>query len=252
MKKTISHQARELFQKCPDTRSNIITEASITGLPEPVQRYLRYTNIIGKETIKTVKLKQKGSMRPQINLPWMPLIAEQYYTINPPAFLWFGTIKPFPFLSIVGKDQFVDGQGSMIVKLFSLIPLVDGRGANFDQGELLRYLVEMLWFPTALLSDYLQWEKLDSQSAKVTMNYSNITVSAILSFNEQNQITHLTAERYYEKGLEKWSGFCEEYREMNGIYIPTKCEVTWNLASGDFSYFRGEIIEIEYNNCRLG
>jgi hypothetical protein len=49
------------------------------------------------------------------------------------------------------------------------------------------------------------------------MNYYNITVSAILSFNEPNQITHLTAERYYEKGLEKRSGLCDEYREINGI-----------------------------------
>jgi Family of unknown function (DUF6920) len=31
------------------------------------------------------------------------------------------------------------------------------------------------------------------------------------------------------------------------MLIPTRVEVAWNLASGDFSYFRGEITEIEYN-----
>jgi hypothetical protein len=31
------------------------------------------------------------------------------------------------------------------------------------------------------------------------------------------------------------------------MLILTRVEVTWNLASGDFSYFRGEITEIDYN-----
>jgi hypothetical protein len=29
--------------------------------------------------------------------------------------------------------------------------------------------------------------------------------------------------------------------------IPTRIEVTWHLASGDFTWFRFKITEIEYN-----
>jgi hypothetical protein len=29
--------------------------------------------------------------------------------------------------------------------------------------------------------------------------------------------------------------------------IPTTFEITWHLASGDFSWFCGQITEIEYN-----
>ena len=29
--------------------------------------------------------------------------------------------------------------------------------------------------------------------------------------------------------------------------IPTAFEVTWHLSSGDFTWFRGRITEIEYN-----
>jgi hypothetical protein len=31
------------------------------------------------------------------------------------------------------------------------------------------------------------------------------------------------------------------------MWIPTKIEVTWHLASGEFSWFRCKITEIEYN-----
>ena len=120
-----------------------------------------------------------------------------------------------------------------------------------DQGELLRYLGELIWFPTAWLSDADEWRAIDDQSVQVTIRQPGVTVSAVLYVNEQGQVTHLAAERFMAEGksyrLERWSAQCEEYREVSGMLIPTRVEVMWNLASGDFSYFRGEITEIEYN-----
>jgi hypothetical protein len=39
----------------------------------------------------------------------------------------------------------------------------------------------------------------------------------------------------------------EDYREAGGMRIPMKVDVLWHLDTGDFSYFRAEITEIEYN-----
>ncbi len=140
---------------------------------------------------------------------------------------------------------------SLCVKLLSLVPLAEVSGPEADQGELLRYLGEIIWFPTAWLSDAIAWQAIDAQSVKVTICQPSITVSAVLHVNEQGQMTHLTAERFLAEGksfrLERWSAQCQEYHEVSGMLIPTRVEVTWNLASGDFSYFRGEITEIEYN-----
>lgn len=47
--------------------------------------------------------------------------------------------------------------------------------------------------------------------------------------------------------LEQWETLAGEYREINGVRIPVKAEAVWKLRSGDFSYFRGEITEIAYN-----
>jgi hypothetical protein len=137
------------------------------------------------------------------------------------------------------------------VKLLSLIPLADVHGPEADQGELLRYLGEIIWFPTAWLSEVMGWQAIDAQSVRVTIRQPGVTVAAVRQVNEQGQMTHLSAERYMAEGksyrLERWSAHCTEYQEVSGMRIPLRVEVMWNLAAGDFSYFRGEITEIEYN-----
>jgi len=63
MRQKVSNEVAELFEKSTEMRTEVVTEADIEGLPEPVQRYLRYTKIIGKEIIRSVRLKQKGFFR---------------------------------------------------------------------------------------------------------------------------------------------------------------------------------------------
>jgi len=38
-----------------------------------------------------------------------------------------------------------------------------------------------------------------------------------------------------------------DYKEINGITIPTKVEVIWKLEKGEFSYAKFNVKKIEYN-----
>lgn len=38
-----------------------------------------------------------------------------------------------------------------------------------------------------------------------------------------------------------------EYKEFEGIRVPTKGNITWKLKDGDFNWFNFELIVIEYN-----
>jgi hypothetical protein len=207
--------------------------------------------VAGKEPIHTVRLKQRGFFKTQPGQKWLPMIAEEYITTKPFAFLWCGKIRLFPLVSISAWDRFSNGHGSLFVNLFSLVPLADAHGPEADQGELQRYLSEIIRFPTAWLSGAIEWLAIDAQSVKVTIHQSNVTVSAVLHMNEQGQMTYLTAERFMAERKssrrERWSAQCNTYQEVSGLLIPTRVEVTWKLTSGDFSYFRGELTEIEYN-----
>jgi len=79
--------------------NSIITEEDISGLPESVQRYLRYSKVIGHENISCVRLRQQGFIKMNPDGKWIPLEAEEYYTVDPPALLWYCRAKMMPLLT---------------------------------------------------------------------------------------------------------------------------------------------------------
>jgi hypothetical protein len=257
MKKRVQREVVELFEKEKETYiPRKITEEDIAGLPEPVQRYLRYTQIIGTGKVRTARLKQKGYFRTRESQRWMPFKAEEYFTVDPPAFLWYGRIRLFPLVSFGAIDKFYREEGSLVVKLSSLIKVADAKGEECDQAELVRYLSEIIWFPSAFLSDYIRWEPINSDSARATIRVAGLTASADLYFNKQGQITNFVAERYMDVNggaiLKKWSTPIHKYAEVNGIMVPVKGEGVWTLSSGDFPYVRiTEIPDLEYNNPNI-
>ena len=245
----IHNDGLALLQHADQECSGLITEDQVLALPEPVQRYLTYAQVVGKEPIRMVRLSQKGYMRQKPEQKWIPLVAEQYFTTTPQAFLWHGTMRLFPFFWMTGTDRFSGGNGTMRIKLLSVIPLPLASGPKMDQGELQRYLGEIIWFPTAWFSNAIDWQVIDEHSVQATLHEPGVTGSVVLHVNEQGQLTLVTAQRYMgNQGLlTPWSIHLEAYREVNGMRIPTVFEVTWHPASGDFTWFRGQITEIEYN-----
>ena len=251
-KRKVRGEAERLLQQSQRARPQVVTEVDLQGLPEPVQRYLKHSQIIGKERIQTVRLKQKGSMRMKEGQKWTPLEAEEYYTTDPPAFIWSGSIEFIPFLSVKARDMLSEGEGRMSIKLLGLISIANASGPEMNQASLVRYLSEIIWFPTAFLSEYMQWEPIDSSSAKATISVNELTASAVFYFNESGELENFIADRYRDDNgafvLEKWSTPITEYKEINGVRIPRKGDAIYNLSSGDFKYIQVELTDIEYNN----
>jgi hypothetical protein len=164
--------------------------------------------------------------------------------VQKPGFVWLGKVPLFS-----AKDIYFDGKGNLKVKLLSLIKIVDVKGKEADQGELLRWVAETPWFPTGLLpSEKLKWEPIDSNSAKVIFTDKNLTVEGVFYFNEEGQITQFKTKRYKDNTLENWTGYYGDYKKVEGMQIPFYVEVVWNLESGDFSYAKFRVKKIEYNN----
>ena len=61
-------------------QQRIVTADMLKHLPEPAQRYLNYTGVVGKPWINTVRIKYTGIFRLAADKPWMPIKAEQFYT----------------------------------------------------------------------------------------------------------------------------------------------------------------------------
>lgn len=247
--RAVDREIDEMFARSTRVQPGVLTEADLQGLPEPVQRWLRYAGVVGKEKVVAVRLKQRGQMRSAANKPWMPIEAEEYYTVDPPAFVWSATAHMAPFLWARVRDRNVEGRGNILVKALALITVEDRKGSRLDHDTLLRYLNEIMWFPAAAVSDYIAWEPVDARSAKATMTYQGVTGSAVFYFDEQGRVTNMVTERYadVDGGLVTWETPIREYGEFNGVRLPRKGEAIYKFKSGDFSYGTIEITDIEYN-----
>ena len=139
----------------------------------------------------------------------------------------------------------------MLIKVLSLVKVADAKGKEIDQGTMLRYLAETMWFPSAALSRYIKWEEVDAGSARATMTYGGITASGVFTFNPMGEVISFVAQRYgkfNERYLMKtWAVNTWEHKEFNGIRIPAAGEVIWKLETGDYTWYRFEIKDIEYN-----
>jgi len=250
-------EVKELIADHLQAGPDIVSEENIAGLPEPVQRYMRYAGVLGGERIGFVRCRQEGLFRMGPDQKWTRIKATQYssYT-SPHARLWIARMSPMPLFWVSGRDRYYDGEGNMLIKLFSLFKISDACDPEMDVSALITYLNDMVFMPTALLSDFVQWQSIDEKSAQATIIDHGLSASAVFHFNEKGEIINFVTEDRYmavDGGYRKapWSTPFSDYREMGGFMIPTRGEGIWHLEEGDFCYVKLTISEIEYNNPAL-
>ncbi|RDZ42508.1 hypothetical protein C5B91_15565 [Haloferax sp. Atlit-10N] len=247
---------REHAETTTDDTENgeTLDEADLSGLPAPVRRYLERVLPGEPRRVQSVRLRQTGAFRlGDADSPWKPMTATQHYTVDPPGFVWDARIDLAPFLPIRVVDAFVGGAGSLEAKLLSVVTVADAPPSpELDEGELARYLAEMVWFPTAFLPGHgVRWEPRDDRSARATLEYRGSTATVVFHFDENDEVVRVTADRWRDTGdgeYERcpWTGYFSDYREVDGMRVPTAAEVAWNLPPGDLPYWRATIDDAEY------
>jgi hypothetical protein len=245
-------EIRTLVGRARQQPEGVVTEDMLQGLPGPVQRYLTYTGVVGKPLVSTVELEMQGRIRQDEQQPWMEFVAREFYTVEPPAFTWHAATQMAGLPLVRVRDSYMDGEGNLHVSLAGLYTMSDARGADVDQGSLMRYLNEMMWFPAAYLRANVTWEAIDDDSARVMLMDKGESVSAVLTFDEQGRLINFIAERYANAGtpdstLERWSTPISRYGEFEGLRLPVAGSGVWHLESGDLTYIELEITAIQYN-----
>lgn len=250
--KTIKQERGLLFNKSENLSKTNVSAEDIVRLPPIVQKWLASSGVVGKPQVSNVHLMQhlQLKLKPE-QTDWKEGTAEQYFTIQPPAFSWNLTTNMNPVLPIVGRDKFDEGKGEMLIKLLSCISVANAKNnAKVDEATLQRYLAEMVWFPSATLSDYVQWEEVDNTSSRATMEFNGTKGSGIFYFAPDGQFEKFVAQRYKEatdKEPTEWTVTATKTEERNGIKIPTECEAHWNLDEGRWTWLKLKIGHIEYN-----
>ncbi|MBD3629952.1 DUF6544 family protein [Cyclobacterium sp.] len=252
MDKKISSETSQLFSTLDFSGQELVSEEELHHLPDPVSRWLKTTGIIGKPKIKNGRVKQKVlmKMKPE-QKKWYPAEALQYTFMEAPAFIWTVDLSMMPLVHIKGRDMFKDGKGEMLIKLNSLVSIVNEKGDKMDEGTLQRFLGELVWFPSLALSPYIQWKILDDYSAEAIMTYKGTSGSGKFYFDEAGNFVKFSAMRYKGNHARKypWVLTVDAYSTFEGIKVPSHLKATWQLEEGPWTWLDLELLDIQYNTA---
>jgi len=161
-------------------------------------------------------------------------------------------------IPLIGLDSYRNGKGRLLITAASMIPMVDSRGVEMDANAMVTLFNDMCFMaPATLIDPRLQWETVDSLTAKGTLTLQGRKISAWLYFNPQGQLINFVSDdRYYQPVGEsprraRWSTPIREYRETGGIKLGTSGEAIWHLNKGDLRYAKFRLREITYNCERI-
>ncbi|GAB3643641.1 hypothetical protein GCM10027423_42780 [Spirosoma arcticum] len=244
----VAHQLRrnvaDLFALADTGPVDTYDPVQLTDLPAPVQRYFWHVLKPGQPYLRSVRLRHDGQFKTDLKKDWMPITGEEYFLANKPGYVWIGTTTWF-----TARDQYGAGRGSLTVWFLGTLPIVQGRGPSYDQGELLRWLPEAVWFPTSLLpGGRVIWSPVDDYSATLTLTDHGQTVSCLMSFNERGELVRCQAQRYRDvTHIETWVGHLSNYQDRHGLRVPTRIEAAWVIKGEEKPYARFVLRDIEYD-----
>ena len=226
----------------------------LDGLPPPVQRYFRAVLKVGQPMVAAASMEHDGTFNmSEAGEQWKPFTSTQRVLTRRPGFDWNGRISMLPGLPVRVHDAYVAGEGILHATLLGLITLADLRGTReMAQGELMRYLAEAPWYPTALLpSQGVRWEAVDERSARATLADGEIAATLLFRFDEAGLIATVRAEARGRtvRGTvvpTPWEGRWRNYAERGGMKVPLEGEVAWILPSGAKPYWRGRLTQASY------
>ncbi len=219
-----------------------VTEDDLAGLPTAAQRYLRFMGVVGRPRDWSFRAHFTGRFRLRPGLPWMPLESWQYNSAIAVARLFYMRIRFAGVVPLFGWDTYVGGRGRMRGRLLGIVTVVDGRGDEFDIGELVTYLNDaVLMSPSMLLSRATSWSEVDDRSFDVSLTDRGRTVTARVFLDERGAPCDFsTTDRFASLpgGLvrARWTTPVEGWRVVDGRATPERASVIWHFPEGPFTY----------------
>ena len=252
MKRTYKAEVMKGLSQFDSGGNQIITEEDIRHLPEPVQKYLRYVGVIGREKVQNFRTVFEGEMKGDPEKGWMKISSEQYNFFKHPTREFYINGKMFG-LPVLGLHSYSDEKVYMLIKVAGLLTVSDVGGREMELGETVTVFNDMcLMAPATLIDKKIEWETIDPLQVKATFDNKGRKISATLYFNDLGELTNFVSDdRYMTKGKElqkwRWSTPVKDYRDFNGFRLASYGEAIWSLPEGDYTYARFWFKEIEYN-----
>lgn len=243
--------ARSFKQK--SVNPGLLTEDDIRTLPESVQKYFRYTGVIGKPKVVNFKIAFYGQFKMSPQQDWLKIKAEQYDFVKEFSRIFYMEASMFG-LPVNGRDLYEAGKGNMLIKVAGIFPVADIQGLEMQKSGLATLFNDMcLMAPATLIDPRIRWETIDTKTVKGTLTDNGISVTAVLYFDEQGKLLNFTTnDRYYAPvgstpKQVRWSTPINSYAPINGLNLTGSADAVWQLPEGDFTYAKFIVNELTYN-----
>ncbi len=243
--------------RVPPSRA-AVDAADLEGLPGPVRRYFQLVLAPGQRIVTGVALEHTGTFNmSETAARWRPFSSSQRVVTRRPGFLWNGRIAMAPAVPVLVHDAYVAGEGLLEAAMLGVIPVAElGGTPEMARGELMRFLAEAAWYPTALLPGQgVTWEAVDDSSARAILRDAGTVAELTFGFGADGLIASVRADaRGRAAGGSviptPWEGRWESYERRDGMLVPIRGEVAWLLPSGRWPYWRGRITRVAYDFAR--
>lgn len=230
----------------------VVTEADLASLPEPVRRYLRVVGALGQPRVHHVRATLRGRIRGSPEEPWMEFTAEQHNFLDEPARFFFmnATRTGFP---VDVFHAFEADAASMRVRLLSLVPLVEASGPELTRAETVTLLNDLCFLaPAALIDPAIHWEAIDDRSARARYTVGPNTITAVLWFNDAGELADFTSDDRLAQSAggaewtrQAWSTPLSTYRQFGPWRLAARGEGRWHRESGEFVYIEMELLDVQ-------
>lgn len=220
----------------------LIDEQAISGLPVPVQRYLRFMGAVGRPRDWSLRARFKARFRTAPG-EWLACEALQYDSRLQLTRVFYMQLALKKLLPVTVRDTYLAGHGRMRAKAFDLFEVAEGHGSELDVGELVTYLNDaILMAPSLLLGPETSWQEVDDRTFDVTLNDGALRVKARVWLDERGApLDFSTTDRFFDlpngkRVRTEWRTPVSGWQDVNGRKLPTRAEAVWQLKTGPFSY----------------
>lgn len=222
-----------------------VSFAGLDTLPPPVARYFRFALTEGQSYVDRLELTHGGRFKTAPDKDWVSISGHQWFTTSTPGFVWEGRTSLFRAV-----DAYVAEEGRLRVYLLGAVRIVNiGGTPETNEAELLRWLAEGLWFPTAWLPrDGLRWHAQTDSTARLTFEHAGLHLAYTVTFAPDGSISRLETLRFYgpERGYLPWIGIPRAYAEVEGMHIPYGIVGAWVVDGEVQPYADFEVDSLSY------
>jgi len=229
-----------------------VTEADLAPLPAAVQRYLRFTGVVGQPRVRAFQVRMVGRIRGAADAPWMPFVAEQHSYFDPPRrYFWMDARRTG--VPIDGLHAYTEQGASMRIRLLSMIPVVDLSGATLTRTETVTLLNDMaIMAPATLIDPSIRWREIDARQVEATYTNGPNTVRAVLVFDESGALVDFWSDdrpALASDGVtlqpQRWSTPIGGYRAQGPYRLASRGEARYSAPTGEYAYIVFDSLDVK-------